>query len=111
MYFDVMDPQGQDIKDPDTDEVLGSIERPRVRVKITHVQDKLAIASTYKAESVNIGGEGGPLGPFARSLMPPEWIKKYETLRTKDKGWSHLYEGDSYVKVGDPVVQVDRPYD
>jgi len=109
MYFDVIDTHDEEIKDPDTEEVLGSIERPKVRVKITHVQEKLAIASTYKAESVNIGGDGGPLGPFARSLMPPEWIKKYETLRTKDKGWSHLYEEDSYVKVGDPVVQVDHP--
>ena len=106
MYFDVIDTHGKEIKDPDTEEVLGSIERPKVRVKITHVQEKLAVASTYKSESVNIGGDGGLLGPFARSLMPSEWIKKYETLRTKDKDWSHLYEEDSYVKVGDPVLQV-----
>lgn len=108
MYFDVIDAHDEEIRDPDTEEVLGSIERPKVRVRVTHVQEKLAIASTYKTESVNIGGHGGPWGPFARSLMPPEWIKKYETLRTEDKAWSPLYEEESYVKVGDPVVQVDR---
>ena len=39
MYFDVMDLQYEDIRDPDTDEVLGSIERPKVRVKVIHVQE------------------------------------------------------------------------
>ena len=43
---------------------------------------------------------------MGRSLMPPKWIKKYETLRTEDKGWYPLHEEDSYVNVGDPVVQV-----
>lgn len=34
MYFDVLDPKGEDIKDPDSGEVLGSLERPKVRVKL-----------------------------------------------------------------------------
>ena len=105
MDFDVIDVHDEKIKDPDTEEVLGSIERPKVRVRVAHVQEKLSVASTYKVESVNIGG-GGLLGPFSRSLMPPEWIEKYETLRAKDKALSPLSEEDSYVKVGDPVVQV-----
>ena len=71
MYFDVIETHDEAIKDPDTGEVLGSIERPRVRVKITHVQEKLAIAGTYTAESVNIGGDGGFLGPWADRLCPP----------------------------------------
>ena len=37
MFFDVMEIHDEDIKDPDTDEVLGSIERPKVRVHVTHV--------------------------------------------------------------------------
>ena len=105
MYFNVIDIQDEEIRDPDTDEVLGSIERPKVRVRVTHVQEKLSVAGTYQTKKVNIGGT---FGPFARSLMPPEWIEKYETLRTEDKGWSPIYEEESYVKVGDPVVQVDR---
>ena len=73
MYFDVLDPHYEDIKDPDTGEVLGSFERPKVRVKIIHVQEKSSLATTYRKERVNIGGtrKNISLGPFARSLMPP----------------------------------------
>lgn len=102
MCFDVVDPKGTDIRDPDTDEVLGSIDRPKVRVRVTKVKGKLSLAST-QAQRVNVGGS---LGDFGRLLMPPRWITQYETLRTKDKNWDDLKEEDSYVKTGDPVVQV-----
>ena len=106
MYFDVIDSNGENIEDPDTGEVLGSIDRPKVRVEVIHVQDKLSIATTYEVERLNIGGEGR-LGPFAHYLMPPKWIEKYETLRTRDKGWLPISERQSYVNVGDSVVQVN----
>lgn len=106
MYFNVIDAQNAEIKDPDTGEVLGSIERPKVRVEITHVQEKLSVATTYETTRMNIGGEG-TYGPFTSFLMPPKWIEKYETLRKNDKGWVPLREAESYVNVGDPVVQVD----
>ena len=109
MYFDVMD-ACEDIRDPDTDEVLGSIERPRVRVKITYVQDKLAVASTYKSKQINIGGvslyPGLGYGRIARALMPPNWVTKYESLKKSGDTPDILDEDDSSVKTGDPVVQV-----
>ena len=107
MYFNVIDQHYEDIRDPDTNEVLGSIERPKVRVKIIHVQGKLALATTYQKERVNIGGTGRglPLGPFARALMPPNWVEKYETLGKTEKTKDLLKEEDSCVNVGDPVVQ------
>ena len=103
MYFDVMQAEEKDIVDPDTEEVLGSIERPKVRVEIIHAQEKLSVATTFQTEQVNVGGY---LGPFARSLMPAKWVEKLETLRVQEKGWSPLHEKDSFVKVGDRVVQV-----
>ncbi len=110
MYFDVMEAQGQDIKDPDTDEVLGSVERPRVRVQITHVQDKLAVASTYKSKQINIGGvalfPALGYGPIAQALMPPNWVTKYESLKKSGNTPDVLDEDNSLVKTGDPVVQV-----
>lgn len=113
MYFDVLDPKGEDIKDPDTDEILGSLERPKVRVKVTKVQENLSIASTYKMEKINIGGNGENLGNyvktiglFSEALMPPKYVTKYETLKTDEKTWEDLDEEESYVKSGDPVVQV-----
>ena len=112
MYFDVMDPHEQDIKDPDTGKVLGSIERPRIRLKITHVQDKLSVASTYQSKRVNLGGLSVNLyptlgfGPIARALMPPNWVTKYETLEKTGETPASFGEKDSKVKTGDPVVQV-----
>jgi len=107
MYFDVIDLQYEDIRDPDTDEVLGSIERPKVRVQVIQVQEKLSLATTYRSTRVNTGGRDFlSLGPFARSLMPPNWVTKYETLSKIEENRDVLDEEDSYVKVGDPVVQV-----
>jgi hypothetical protein len=109
MHFDVLDPKGEDITDPDTGEVLGSILRPKVRVKITKVQECLSVASTYKKKTINIGGQGeifGDLGNLSRSLLPPKYIEKYETLKTDEKTWEDLSEEESFVKTGDPVVEV-----
>ncbi len=105
MYFDILDPKSQEIRDPDSNEVLGSVERPKVRVKVEKVQDKVCIASTYKKTQVNKGGTFA-IGGFANSLMPPKWITKYETLKTDEQTWEDLSEEESYVKIGDPAVQV-----
>ncbi len=106
MYFDVLDVNGQDIKDPDTNEVLGSIECPKIRIKITQAQERFSVAVTHRRKQVNIGTIPNErthvLGPYARSLMPPSWVKKYEAPWTKD----NPDEVNSKVKTGDPVVQV-----
>lgn len=111
MYFDIVDPKGEDIRDPDSGEILGSLERPKVRVQVVTVQPKLSVASTYKKTKVNLGGEGGlalsqSISSLSRQLMPPNWITRYETFKTTEKTWDQLEEKESYVKVGDPVVQV-----
>jgi hypothetical protein len=109
MYFEVMNPKGEDITDPDSGAVLGSLQRPKVRVKITKIQEKLSVASTYRKKKINIGGEGpdfGAIGLLSKSLSPQKWIEKYETLKTNEKTWEDLDERESYVKIGDPVVQV-----
>ena len=51
--FNVMDTNGEDIRDPDTDEVLGSIERPKVRVRVIHAQEKLAVATPSRSKGTN----------------------------------------------------------
>lgn len=111
MYFDVMDPKGEDITDPDTGDVLGSIERPKVRVQITKAQERLSVASTYRKTKKNVGGAMSDFGSLSRVLMPPKWVTKYETLKTEEKTWEDLDEEQSYVKIGDPVVQVIKEID
>ncbi len=106
MYFDVMSLDSGEIKDPDTNEVLGSIKRTKVRVRVTEVQEKLAVGATYRRA---IFDSPASLGPYARSLMPASWINKYEieTLKKSDLFSPVDIDGDdSDVKVGDTVVQV-----
>ncbi len=106
MYFDILHEEGQDIEDPETGETLGNIDRPKVRVKVTHVQGRLSLASTYRKTRVNVGGGGIDLGSsFSKALMPPKWVTRYETIKAEERAWENLKEEDSYVKVGDPVVQ------
>ena len=113
MYFDIIDPKGLDIKDPDTNEVLGSIERTKVRVKIVRTEEKLSLATTYRSKQGAVGyGPTGTsrgsshLGPYAQSLMPANPAAEYETLKKTGKIPSELDEKDSLVKTGDPVIQV-----
>jgi len=107
MKFDVLDPKGENIIDPDSKEILGSVLRPKVRIEITSVQKRLSIGSTYKKETYNIGGSANfYLSDFARALRPPEWVTKYETLKTDEATWENLDEEESFVKTGDPIIEV-----
>jgi hypothetical protein len=106
MLFDVIDPKGEDIVDPDTGNIIGSLERPKVRVKVISVQSKLSVASTYKKERVNVGGVGIGTSAISQLFMQPEYVTQYETLKTEEKTWEDISEEESYVKCGDPVVQV-----
>jgi hypothetical protein len=108
MLFDVIDPKGEDIVDPDTGGIIGSLERPKVRVKVISVQDRLSVASTYKKERVNVGGVGIGTSAISQLFMQPEYVAQYETLKTEEKTWEDISEEESYVKRGDPVVQVKR---
>lgn len=105
MKFDIMSDKREDIRDPDTNDVLGTLDRAKVRVSVSFVTEKFAIASTYKKRRVNVGGIGG-VGTFARMLSPAKWIEKVETLKTSERTWEDLDESQSYVKTGDSVVQV-----
>jgi hypothetical protein len=45
-------------------------------------------------------------GGLADLFLPPKMVTKCETLKTTETTWEDLKEADSYVKTGDPVVQV-----
>ena len=112
MVFDILFRGYDEIKDPDTGEVLGGIDRPKARVKVITANEKLSIATTFRTERVNVGGYGG-LGIRLRGdlnpLPLPKWETRVETFPTNevpDERW----ESDDYlVSVGDPVVQVAEP--
>lgn len=104
MQFAVLNPLGQDIVDPETGEHLGSIEVPKVFVKVVRVAENLSIASTFRTYMT---GSRGSLSAWAALLPnsePPR--KQVETLRTDSPTVKEdLDPKDSYVHVGDPVIQ------
>lgn len=100
MLFDILSPKGHLITDPDTGESLGSVELPKVRVRISRVNNNLSVASTYRTTRVNVIN-----APF----QPPKWEVRYETLKNGqsfESGAEDLDEKDSYVSRGDEVIQV-----
>ena len=105
MYFDVMDVGEAAIVDPDTEEVLGSIERPKVRVQVRHAQEKLSIATILHAKGSSIDTLTAltsmilpTLGTIAASLIVPTLL---ETGERSSKG-----RKTNSVNIGDPVLQV-----
>ena len=107
MFFDVLDPELEEIRDPETNDLLGTVHRSKVRVKVSMVQEKLSVATTYKKWRVNVGGTGLLGGAAVQALRPPKWETRYETLKTSEATWEALDEGRSFVKTGDSVVEVD----
>jgi hypothetical protein len=104
MRFVVLSEMGEDIEDPDTGEVLGSIYRPKVEVEIISVTAKLSIGRTFRKHRRNLGGSG--IGSLGKAFEPPKWVSVTETLKTQERSWQDISESESYVKTGDPVEQV-----
>lgn len=109
MEFDVLDPKSQKIADPDSGEEIGSINRPKVRVRVGIVDDRVSIARTFRTTRVNLGGQGFDLNFIRRATQPPDWVTQEETLKTNESTWEDLDEEESFVNTGDPVVQVPAP--
>ena len=110
MIFDVISATEEDVLDPDTREVLGSVERRKVRVKVVDVKEKLSVARTYRKKVVNVGGTH-ELERIAKLLSPPRYVTEYETLTASKAAWDYLSGSERDVETGDPVVQVMYPDD
>lgn len=104
--FQVLANTPTEIKDPNTGRVLGSIPREKVRVRATRVEPEFSICKTYRVHRI----EGGPLHGLGRVLSPdlfdpPREIP--ETLKAENADYlPDLPEEESFVKVGDRVVQI-----
>lgn len=98
MRFAVLAVQPLEVTDPETGEPLGSVDRPKVRVMATHVQERLSICETY--ETIEVGGSLIEVKDFfsPRRTVPA-------TLRTRELA-PPLSPEESIVKVGDRVRQL-----
>ena len=101
MRFAILDSQENEVLDPDTGDLLGSVNTPKVQVKVSDVWGYVSLASTYRTKRVDIS---------KRALFQrPQWERRYETLKSGGgfaKDTVDLDPTDSYVAIGDPVVQV-----
>ena len=102
MYFDILDASGQDVLDPGTNELLGSLNRTKAHLKVIQVLDKMSVASTYREVTTD------PFS-FAQALMMGRFgsTTTTETLKTE----LNAPEDASEVRVGDSVIQVAGPSD
>lgn len=107
MLFDILVPGVDEIKDPDTGEVLGLTDqgKTKAQVKVVSVEDKFSLATTFRETRVNVGGAG--IENFIPNLFePPRWVTRVETIETREALDMRLTESERYVATGDPVVQV-----
>ena len=105
MRFDIFSRDEYEIKDPDTKEIIGHVNIPKVRVEVITVQEKLSIARTYKKRMVNIGGGG--LGDLSfKAFEPEEWVERVETLNVRTHLYGSLSDDEKLVYVGDIAVEV-----
>lgn len=102
MRFAILNRKGAAIMDPDTGEALGSVDLEKTVVKVVRVDPRLSVARTFRTYR-----SGGQLAgaSFARMFEPS--VVRVETLRTDERKLKdELDESESYVKIGDPAVQV-----
>jgi hypothetical protein len=111
MTFAIYDPKAFNIRDPDTNVVLGSVLRPKVRVRVVDVEEHLSVAQTYETRRRNIGGSGIAIPDFASLITAPKYVERPVTLRSDEALWEDLSESQSFVKIGDPVRQLSSATD
>lgn len=101
--FKVMDPE-ELVLDPDTEEELGLIEREKIRVKVFLVQDNICVARTYETYRTHAGALSLDFG-FSQLFSSSQ--TKVRTLRASEYPSNPIDEAESFVSIGDIVVELD----
>jgi hypothetical protein len=106
MKFAVLNPRGEDITDPDTGQNLGSVEVRKVVVEVIRTEPRVCVARTFKTRTTKVGGG---LLATVDLFAPPRYQTTADSLRVTDHpGQAEMDEADSFVKVGDPVIQIEE---
>jgi hypothetical protein len=106
MKFKVLANSPVEVKDPDTDAILGTVDREKVRVKASEVFDNYSICKTFRKTIIGEAGfDLSSLGALVRSYQPRRAI--LETLKAEDSTLPPpISEEESYVKKGDRAIQL-----
>jgi len=110
MKFAVLSAQPIEIRDPESNEVLDSIDREKTRVEAREVRDSITICSTYRTKEIrqktlmDYLSEAAIPASLGRS-RPPTEVPESLSIQDVDTPLP-LSEDESYVKRGDRVVQL-----
>jgi hypothetical protein len=102
MKFRVLADAPLEVRDPQTNAVLDTIDRDKTQVEAVEVREKIAICRTFR----NVGGN-----LVRRQLegMFDLTVARPETLQLKDSALPPpLPESESYVKVNDRVTSIEE---
>lgn len=106
MRFAILNRQGIDVKDPDTDEVLGSVEMVKTIVKVVRLDgEHLCTARTFRTiAGTRSVASALASSTFANIVGVPD---RTETLQIDQNSTlrEELAPEESFVKVGDPAVE------
>lgn len=106
MRFKVLAQEKLQILDPINHEPLGDLERDKVRVEAIEVHDRMAVCKTY--ESWTVGGQLNTAQILQDAMFGPT-RRVFETLSAEIEAKpAPLSEDESYVKIGDRVLQLPR---
>lgn len=103
MKFSVLEEENN-ILDPETREILGSLTREKIRVKIVDVQPKFSVGRTYETYQARSPSQ------FV-GLLNARTVTKIRTIDQPGGRSEPFSDVVSYVEVGDKVVQVIEPGD
>lgn len=104
MRFVILNSKGVDVRDPDTGEILGSVEVPKTIVKIVRADGPhLAVARTFRT----IPGSPGIRASLASAEVFGGRPARPETLAISPgtELRSELRDEESFVKVGDVALE------
>ena len=103
MTFAILAESPLAIKDPSTGEILGEIDREKVRVKATEVDENFSVCRTFETYRT-AGLDPAIFGSLGSLMISTERLR---TLSVEDSQLPPpLSPKESYVKVGDRVRQV-----
>ncbi len=101
MVFAILAESPFEITDPETEKTLGKMDRVKVRVKVSEVRRKWALARTYETQPTS----SHPFNLF--ESIYASYPARPRTLRVEDSELPPpLAEEESFVKRGDRVRQV-----
>lgn len=108
MKFLISSSVGSEVKDPDSEEVLGEVAIPKIRVSIVRVDSKYSIAETFEYQTINEGGSIPTSMTLTKIFEPPKLVKRYKTFELEESQKRSIDEEKSVVKVGDIAEEIEE---